>query len=212
MRIVLYILIGLVCYQILMRLGRKLWHFPAPAFIGGFLDSDLRRALQPAAAVILRSGIEPGNTVLEIGCGSGAYILTAARTVKDSGKVFALDIQPGMLTQLKRKLARPENADVRNVRTVQAGAYNLPFEEGAFDVVCLITVLQEIPDRKKALSEIMRVLRPGGTVAVTEWIVDPDYVLKSSTMRLLKTAGFERIETFGNLWTYTVRGRKEEQS
>ena len=209
MRIVLYVLAAFIIYQILIRLIRKVFHFPAPAFIGRFLDSNIRRAMQPPAALIRRSGIQPGMRVLEIGCGSGAYTLKIARAVGATGKVVALDIQPGMLEQLKNKLTRSENTDIRNVEPLLASAYQLPFQNGSFDAAFMITVLQEIPDKWRALAEVRRTLRPGGIVAVTEWLFDPDYPLKQTTLRLLKEAGFGNIDSSGNLWTYTVRGYRQ---
>ncbi len=209
MRIVLYVLAAFIIYQILIRLIRKVFHFPAPAFIGRFLDSNIRRAMQPPAALIRRSGIQPGMRVLEIGCGSGAYTLEIARAVGATGKVVALDIQPGMLEQLKNKLTRSENTDIRNVEPLLASAYQLPFQNGSFDAAFMITVLQEIPDKWRALAEVRRILRPGGIVAVTEWLFDPDYPLKQTTLRLLKEAGFGNIDSSGNLWTYTVRGYRQ---
>lgn len=209
MRIVLYVLAAFIIYQILIRLIRKVFHFPAPAFIGRFLDSNIRRAMQPPAALIRRSGIQPGMRVLEIGCGSGAYTLEIARAVGATGKVVALDIQPGMLEQLKNKLTRSENTDIRNVELLLASAYQLPFQNGSFDAAFMITVLQEIPDKWRALAEVRRTLRPGGIVAVTEWLFDPDYPLKQTTLRLLKEAGFGNIDSSGNLWTYTVRGYRQ---
>ncbi len=209
MRIVLYVLAAFIIYQILIRLIRKVFHFPAPAFIGRFLDSNIRRAMQPPAALIRRSGIQPGMRVLEIGCGSGAYTLEMARAVGATGKVVALDIQPGMLEQLKNKLTRSENTDIRNVEPLLASAYQLPFQNGSFDAAFMITVLQEIPDKWRALAEVRRTLRPGGIVAVTEWLFDPDYPLKQTTLRLLKEAGFGNIDSSGNLWTYTVRGYRQ---
>jgi len=146
---------------------------------------------------------------LEIGCGSGAYTLEIARAVGATGKVVALDIQPGMLEQLKNKLTRSENTDIRNVEPLLASAYQLPFQNGSFDAAFMITVLQEIPDKWRALAEVRRTLRPGGIVAVTEWLFDPDYPLKQTTLRLLKEAGFENIDSSGNLWTYTVRGYRQ---
>lgn len=209
MRIVLYVLAAIIIYQILIRLIRKVFHFPAPAFIGRFLDSNIRRAMQPQAALIRRSGIQPGMRVLEIGCGSGAYTLEIARAVGATGKVVALDIQPGMLEQLKNKLTRSENTDIRNVEPLLASACQLPFQNGSFDAAFMITVLQEIPDKWRALAEVRRTLRPGGIVAVTEWLFDPDYPLKQTTLRLLKEAGFGNIDSSGNLWTYTVRGYRQ---
>lgn len=165
--------------------------------------------MQPPAALIRRSGIQPGMRVLEIGCGSGAYTLEIARAVGAAGKVVALDIQPGMLEQLKNKLARSENTDIRNIEPLLASAYQLLFQDGSFDATFMITVLQEIPDKGRALAEVRRTLRPGGIVAVTEWLFDPDYPLKQTTLRLLREAGFENIDSSGNLWTYTVRGYRQ---
>lgn len=203
-----YILGGLIAYQILIRVIRKLFHFPAPAFIGVFLDSDRRRALQPASDFIQAAGILPGMHVLEIGCGSGAYTTFVARAVGAAGKVEALDIQPAMLAQLERKLDRPEFQDIQNITTHQASAYQLPFEDKELDLVYLITVLPEIPDQDKALTEISRVLKPVGILAVAELIIDPDYPLPSTTTRRCQGAGYQLEEIRGNFWSYTARFKK----
>ena len=86
----------------------------------------------------------------------------------------------------------------------------LPFEAGTFDVVYMVTVLPEIPDQGRALAEIWRVLKPGGILAVSEFLVDPDYPLRSTTVRVGAQAGFRPEATIGNLWSYTVRFRKPE--
>jgi len=195
-------------YQVFLRLLRRVYDFPAPAFIGRFLDSDLRRKMQPPETVIERSGIKPGMKVLEAGCGSGAFTTAVARAVGDGGEVHALDIQPGMLEQLRRKLARPENGDIRNVHLHQESAYKLPFPDETFDVVYYVTVLQEIPDPVRALREAGRVVKSTGVIAITEWLTDPDYVLASTTLQLGQKAGLKHDRTFGNLWQYTVRLHK----
>lgn len=113
-------------YQVFIRLLRRVYDFPAPAFIGRFLDSDLRRKMQPPETIIERSGIKPGMKVLEAGCGSGADTTAVARAVGDRGEVHALDILPCMLGQQRRKLTRPENGDIRNIHLHQNSAYELP--------------------------------------------------------------------------------------
>ncbi len=201
-----------VLYQVALRLLRKVWRFPAPAFIGRFLDSDYRRTLQPPGPIVVRSGAQPGMKVLEIGCGSGAYTTFFARAVAPTGAVAALDIQSAMLAQLAAKLTKPENQDIHNIVLHEASAYELPFDDNTLDLVYMITVFQEIPDRDRTLAEVLRVLKPGGLLAITEWIFDPDYPLMSTTIQQGTQAGFVVDAVLGNWWTYTVRFRKVLQT
>ena len=96
-----------------------MWHFPAPVFIGRLLDSGYRRRIQPPSQLIERSGIKKGMKVLDLGCGPGAFTPFIARTVGEKGKVYALDIQTDMLKQLERKLAKPENRDIKNIKLIE---------------------------------------------------------------------------------------------
>lgn len=198
----------ILLYLALFRLVRKFYHFPAPAFIGRLLDSDFRRWLQPPDKIIERSGIKPGMTVMELGCGSGAFTTFIGKVVGESGKVYAVDIQLAMLRQLERKLSKAGNQDIRNIELRQAGAYDLPFEDESLDLAYMVTVLQEIPDRVRALREIRRVLKADGILAVTEFLPDPDYALRSTTIKICQREGFILDDSLGNLWTYTVRFRK----
>ncbi|MBA7466997.1 2-methoxy-6-polyprenyl-1,4-benzoquinol methylase, mitochondrial [subsurface metagenome] len=207
-KVILIVLCAFFLWQVLIRAIRKLYRFPAPAFIGRFLDSDLRRWRQPPDKLIERSGIKPGMTVMDLGCGSGAFTPFVARAVGEQGKVYAVDIQPAMLRQLEGKLAKAENQDIKNIELRQAGAYELPFEDRFLDLVYMITVLPEIPDRGRALREIKRVLKPGGILAVTELLPDPDYPLRSTTIKLCRREGFVLDSNSGNLWNYTVRFKK----
>jgi ubiquinone/menaquinone biosynthesis C-methylase UbiE len=194
-----------LAWQLIIRVARKLYHFPVPAFVGRYLDSDVRRSMQPPGPIIERSGFRAGMRVLEVGCGSGSYTTFVARAVGPEGELYALDIQPEMLAQIQAKLERPENCDITNIRLVEHSAYDLPFEDRYFDVVYMITVLQEIPDRLQALREIYRVLKTDGRLAITEFLPDPDYVPAASTIRLCASAGFDLDACLGNAWTYTVR-------
>jgi ubiquinone/menaquinone biosynthesis C-methylase UbiE len=192
----------------LAKLVRKLFRFPAPAFIGHLLDSGYRRRIQPPTQLIERSGIKKGMHVLDLGCGSGAFTPFIARTVGEKGKVYALDIQADMLKQLKNKLSRPENKNIRNIKLIEGDAYKLPFEDRSLDLVNMVTVLQEIPDRNKALHEVKRVLKPGGILAVTELFPDPDYPWKSTSIKLGDGASFVVDKVSGNFFNYTVRFKK----
>jgi SAM-dependent methyltransferase len=211
-RAVVRSLLGLVgvaaLWLLLARLLRRFVAFPVPAALGFALDSDFRRQFQPPGPILQRSGIAPGMRVLEVGCGSGAYTTYVARAVGEKGEVVALDIQARMLAQLERKLNRPEHGDIRNVRLHESDAIALPFDAASFDLAYLITALPEIPDQQRALREVWRVLKPGGILAVTEFLPDPDYPMPGTTVRRGQAAGFELEGVYGNLWTYTVRFRK----
>lgn len=203
--ILLIILVIFILWQVVIRILRRYLDFPAPAFIGNFLDSDFRRKMQPPDKIISRSGIKEGMKVLEVGCGSGAFTTFVARAVGDKGEVFALDIQPEMLKQIENKLKRPENKDIKNIRLIEGDALNMPLKDNYFDLVYSITVFQEIPDKHKALKEMKRVLKPKGILAITEFLPDPDYPLKSTTVKIGTSEGFISDDVEGSFWNYTAR-------
>ena len=204
-QIVLIVIACIIVYLALVRLIRRYAKFPAPPIIGRLLDSGYRRMLQPPRKVMERSGIRQGLQVLEVGCGSGAFTIDAARVVGEQGKVFALDIEEKMLAQLQKKLSRPENRDINNVEPVNKSAYELPFQDNSMDVIFMVTVFQEIPDKNRALAEIKRVLKSGGILAITEWFPDPDYPFKSTTVKQVTNIVFDIEQVSGNLWHYTAR-------
>jgi SAM-dependent methyltransferase len=211
-RSILAILGGIAIYLVFMvligaRILRRFVHFPAPFFVGYFLDSDLRRRMQPPDKLLARSGIGSGMSVLEIGCGSGSYTTFAAREVGEQGMLYALDIQNRMLKQLEAKLAKDENREIHNIELVLGSATDLSFKSNSLDLVLLITVLEEIPDRHRSLHEIMRVLKPGGKLAVTEFLLDPDYPFMRTTIRTVTEVGFLLDGQAGDLFNYTVRFR-----
>jgi ubiquinone/menaquinone biosynthesis C-methylase UbiE len=212
MKIVFIVILCILAFPIfwvsVAKIVRKLVHFPAPAFIGRLLDSGYRRRIQPPEQLIERNGIKKGMQVLDLGCGSGAFTTFIARAVGDKGKVYALDIQADMLKQLENKLSKPENNDIKNIKLIEGNAYELPFDDNSLDLVNMVTVIQEIPDRDRALQEVKRVLKPGGILAVTELFPDPDYPWKSTTVKLGNEARLVVDKISGNFFNYTVRFRK----
>lgn len=195
--------VTLITKELKFRIDRRKNPIPASVNSGLFFDSNLRKFLQPPKLIIKRAGIKRGMTVLDLGCGSGAYSTEAAAAVGEEGLVYAADLQTGMLNQLRNKLKKEGNK-VSNVKVVKANAEELPFNSDKFDLVFLVDVLQEVPNRKKALSEIRRVLKPKGAVAITEYFMDPDFVFKAQTIRQCEKAGFKKIRTLGGPLHYTA--------
>ncbi len=207
-----YVLLGVAAFvlfqQTVIRFVRRFWHFSSPPYFGPVLDSNLRLRLQRPEVVIERTGIKPGMKVLDVGCGSGAYTTDAARAVGEDGVVYALDIQTEMLDQLEKKLEKPENSDIDNLEVVHGSAFDMPFEDEIFDLAYMIAAFHEIDDRKNAMLEGRRVLKPDGILAITQWLPWLDYPLRSTLVKQAEKAGFELESSRGNFFHYTLRFRK----
>ena len=172
---------------------------PCPFAWSWIVDNPLRR--WDVRHALDRAGLRPGETVLELGPGPGAFTLEAARRVGPAGRIIAVDIQPEMIAQVA---ARVKAAGATNVETHVASAYELPLPDASVDRAFLITVLPEIPDPVRALREIHRALKPGGIVSMTEEFLDPDYPRRATTIAWAEAAGFELAERYGNWWNYTL--------
>jgi ubiquinone/menaquinone biosynthesis C-methylase UbiE len=172
---------------------------PCPASWSGLIENPVRR--WDMRHTLDRVAPRPGETVLELGPGPGAFTLEAARRVGPEGKLIAVDLQPEMIARVNEKVRQ---AGVTNVETHVANAYDLPLPDASADRAFLVTVLPEIPDPVKALREVHRVLKPGGTLSVTEEFIDPDYPRRVTTIKWAEAARFELAERLGNGWVYTL--------
>lgn len=109
---------------------------------------------------------QPGESILEIGFGTGHSLLTLARSVGDTGSVSGIDISSGMRDVALRRL---QEADVENrVQLVVAEAPPLPYEDDSFDAISMSFTLELFPidTIPQVLSECKRVLKPGGRLGV----------------------------------------------
>ena len=200
----------LITFGLLSRLVKKLRPTPIHPAAARHIDGPLRRWIQPPERVIQRSGVQPGMDVLEVGPAAGAVTIPLARQVGPGGTLVCLELQQAMLDMLQAKLSRVENTDVVNVEMVCADAQKMPLEDGAFDAAMLVEVLGEVPDRRAALRECFRVLRPDGILAVTEMIVDPDYSSPRTIERLCTEVGFRWVARSGRFWDYTLVFQKPD--
>lgn len=161
-------------------------HGPCSTGWAWLLDNPVRHALWPPWSLIRRAGIERGHRVLEVGPGIGYYTVPMARAVAPAGRVVCVDLQPGMVAKLSRRLAA---AHAANVDLILGDATRLPFRPAVFDRSVLVTVLGEVPNRRVALEEQARVLRPGALLAVGEQLPDPDYLPPRTVASLGTDAG-----------------------
>ena len=112
--------------------------------------------------------IQEGETVLDIGCGGGVDIFMAAIMVGPSGRAVGVDMTPEMLARARRNL---QDLPLNNVSLQRASAEDLPFPDQTFDVVISNGVFNLIPDKAKALAEVLRILKPRGRLMLADQIL-----------------------------------------
>ena len=137
--------------------------------------APLETVTTPSAARLVRfAGITPDMRVLDVGCGTGVVAITAARL---GARVEAIDLTPQLLERAR------ENARIAKVDIEfrEADAEQLPFRDGEFDIVVSQFAHMFAPRPEVAISQMLRVLRPGGTIAFSTW---PPELLVGRTMQL----------------------------
>ena len=169
--------------------------------MANLIDNPWRRKIQPPGIMPIRHGIEPGMKVLEVGPGNGAYTMEIASWVGEDGGVIAIDIEPSAIERVE---ARAQAEGLENIEARVADVVNLPFADETFDAVTMMSVLGELPSPQLALMELYRVLKPGGVIAFSELLVDPDYPLARTVIALATDAGFRLKNQEGNFFSYTL--------
>jgi SAM-dependent methyltransferase len=112
--------------------------------------------------------LEPGATVLDIGCGAGFDTLLAAQRVGPAGRVIAVDMTEAMLGKAR---AGADALGLRNVAFRRGFAEDLPVESESIDIVISNGVINLCPDKMAVMQEIHRVLRPGGRIQIGDIVV-----------------------------------------
>ena len=154
------------------------------------------------------AGINKGDHVLDLGSGAGNDCFVARTLVGKEGNVTGIDFTDAMLQKANNNL---EKTGFKNIKFVKGDIEEMPLADNAFDVVISNCVLNLVPDKTKAFTEIYRVLKPGGHFCISDAVISGNLpkkiqeaaemyagcvsgaIQKKDYIEILKTQGFNNI-------------------
>lgn len=209
------LVIGVVVVMCLMaaiwRIASRRHTLPCPAYLRWMVELDNPfTKISRAATIVASLGITKGMRVLDAGCGPGRLTLPLAQAVGDSGEVWALDGQQGMLDHVAEKAFASGRRNItlvlRELGKSGDGKNALPHEY--FDRIAMVTVLGEIPavdtSQYNALVELYSSMRQGGVMSITEIVFDPHFMSQARVRSLAEEAGFRYMRTEGRSLAYSM--------
>lgn len=145
---------------------REYWNTVAgPRWVG--LEGFVERRVAAVNDLLLRhSGVKPGERVLEIGCGTGAFTVPLAQAVGERGAVVGADISAAMLAGAHKRLAE---TGLRNISLIEADAQTYKFEPGHFDLITSRFGVMFFADPAAAFANLFRAARAGGRLCFACW-------------------------------------------
>jgi len=168
-----------------------------PAALVGYLDaispSDVARAYKRLTFAL--QDAHEGDRLLDLGCGTGQDALELARVVGENGQVVGVDKSKAMVAEARRRVARSSVP----VCFIVGDAYELPFRADSFDGCRADRVFQHLDDPRRAISELVRVCRPGGGLVISE----PDWetvVIDAAHRALTRRITDFLCDGFSNGW------------
>ncbi|MGH2459547.1 MAG: class I SAM-dependent methyltransferase [Chloroflexota bacterium] len=166
-----------------------------PRFDADWIDYLLRperRGSPPAEDVLSHLSIGSGSVVADVGCGPGFFTLPLARLVAPGGRVYALDVEPSMLDLVT---ARSIAAGLSGIESVRVESGRLPLDDARADLTLCGLVLHDLTDQPGMARELIRITRPGGQIAVVEWLPGagdsrPNRLRPAEVISLFEDAGW----------------------
>ena len=205
--------VALIAFVVAMLLVAAVWRLassrqslPCPVWLRWLVEIDNPfTKTNRSAFIVERLALAPGMRILDAGCGPGRLTVPLAKRVGASGRVVALDLQPGMIARARVKV---EAAGLSNVDFLVAALGRGTLAANHFDRAVLVTVLGEIPERTAAFGELFSALKPGGVLAVVEVIFDPHFQTRPTVTALAIDSGFREKAFFGHRWAYVIQFEK----
>lgn len=165
-----------------------------------WLDRSERELEENPEAAISALGLESGMWVADVGAGTGYFTLRMARRVGPTGKVYANDVQPEMLSRLQENIERERLNNIEPVLGTQADP-KLP--HGKFDLVLMVDVYHELSQPQRMLRQIARALKPTGRLVLVEYRkedptipIRPEHKMSAQEVKSeVEAEGFRLIQT-----------------
>ncbi len=157
----------------------------------------LRDFLRPRMDLLKEAEIEPGFCVLDYGCGPGSYITPLAQLVGASGEIYALDIHPFAIKEVRKIAAQKA---IKNLKTIESDC-NTGLPDNSIDVVLLYDTFHGFSQPDDVLQELHRVLKPGTTLSFSDHHMNEQDILRKVMRRSLfkllkkgkKTYSFSKV-------------------
>jgi predicted methyltransferase len=184
-------------------LGREIAHVMGPGGIV-WLERPERETEEQPQLVIDALEIKPGQTVADLGAGSGYYSFRIAPLVGPTGAVLAIDIEPAMLEVIAQRAAREH---VANIKPVRGSARDPNLAPHSVDLLFMVDVYHELEYPYEVMTKVRAALKPGGRVALVEYRAeDPAVMIKPvhkmserQVRREMQAAGFKHLQTVRTL-------------
>lgn len=135
------------------------------------MPAEMMKSFCGVGNPFLCGGVNKGETLLDIGCGSGIDLIIAGNYLGGTGRCCGIDITPEMV-QLAQQNAT--QVGLSNIEVQEGAAESIPYDDNTFDVVISNGVLNLSPEKELAFAEIFRVLTPGGRLQFADIVLEGD--------------------------------------
>jgi len=146
----------------------------------GWLLRKTREEEENGARLRKWLAVKPGQAICDLGCGNGYHTLPLAQAVGARGHVYAVDLQPQMLTMLRQRAAKQ---DVENITYIEATVDDPKLPRASCDLVLMVDVYHELSHPVRVMRRVREALKPNGRVVLVEFRAeDPDVPIKPEHM------------------------------